>query len=442
MSYMLGRKPGLIDQRDFGATPTAFPPPGIIKIGTTEYTDFADAIADATSGDVIELGAGSFTFGVVTVPAGVIVRGRGMGATTLSATTTSLISMSTGSIMQNLTVNVDRTSTGTVSCVGPQASATSFALRNVEIIGDNDGSGSGANCHGVTASVAVAVILDNVYVTATSTNGTGRGLNVPSNVATIYAFGGKLDGSTYDVDLTAAGTVTLYGTVLANGAIGNSGAGAINQFGYIYPVTADQDVLNFNTNSLSDSDFVATISSKSGNQIVYTAPSSGDENNLKPQNTSVLAKMCLWNISLGTPGRLLIDDVDLGTNTITFTESVPGSWSNGHTVTIRSQANTAVIGGGRYYVDFEFLDGSLDPGSVWLLPFVQWRDSGAANLVINFHPYEANNNSKQFAVRAQVANQFIDLVTPPLRLINNRFCVVWDCSGNTGGFIVKKFGEG
>lgn len=184
----------------------------------------------------------------------------------------------------------------------------------------------------------------------------------------------------------------------------------------------------------SDSDFVATIATLPGGAtLTYNAPSSGDENNLVPSNTSLIAKMVLHNTTRGTSG--LISNCVAGTNTITLTANVDAGWQVGDTITIRSQTNTATpYAATTFYVDFEFVS-DLNDLARYVSFYLVLRDTGAAGQRLAFHPYETNDGVKARTVRTQVANISNDIAPPPLPLIQKRFCMVWDASG-TGTMLI------
>ena len=188
--------------------------------------------------------------------------------------------------------------------------------------------------------------------------------------------------------------------------------------------------------SLSDSDFVSTIATLPGGAVLtYGAVTSGDEANLVPISTSQLAKMVLHNTTRASDA--LISNCVTGTNTVTLTASVPGAWQVGDTITARSQTNTSNPTANVYFIDFE-ITATVNELARHINTYIAWRDSGAANLDLNTHPYETNANSKRRAAKVQVANVFFNTFSSPIPLIQSRFCMSWGASGaNTANYIVR-----
>lgn len=184
----------------------------------------------------------------------------------------------------------------------------------------------------------------------------------------------------------------------------------------------------FRVASGSVSDFVATIATLPGGAtLTYNAPSSGDEANIKPNSTSQIAKMLLHNTTQGD--HALISDVDTGTNTITLTANVPGTWAVTDTITMRSQTNTDVgaAGGSSYFCDWEFTT-DLDELTRGVQLAVQMHDTGSTNIVCVYHPFETGDSSKRKPIRTYVTSVFTDSVVS-VALIQKRFCVAWNAGG-------------
>ena len=178
--------------------------------------------------------------------------------------------------------------------------------------------------------------------------------------------------------------------------------------------------------NISVSDFVATIATLPGGAVLtYNAPSSGDEANLVPTSTNQYAKMVLQN-STRSNDALILNTV-IGTNTITLTDDVPGTWQVGDTVTIRSATNTDVIGASRF-VDFEVTSG-LNALTRAISLRISFKDSGAAGHSVKTHPWKAGTSGERDSFYSPVTNQYIAISNGPLSLIQNRFCMIWDASG-------------
>lgn len=191
--------------------------------------------------------------------------------------------------------------------------------------------------------------------------------------------------------------------------------------------------------NLSISDFVATIATLPGGAILtYNAPSSGDEANLVPVSTNQIAKMVLQNSTRSNDA--LISDCDTGTNTITLTANVPGTWQVGDTITIRSPVNFTQPTAGAYFVEFEFAS-DMDALARHMIISDAFADS-AANNIAWFHPYQANASNRRRALRTQAANIALDWTSPPIPLIQSRFCLAWNASGaNTVFHIIRLCAE-
>jgi len=193
--------------------------------------------------------------------------------------------------------------------------------------------------------------------------------------------------------------------------------------------------------SLSDSDFVSTIATLPGGAVfTYGAVTRGDEANVVPSATTQLAKMVMHNTDRGNDA--LVSNCVTGTNTVTLTDDVPGDWEVGDEVTICSQTNTTNPSANVYFIDFEITSGA-DALTRYIIPYVAWRDSGAANLDLTTHSYETNSNAKRRGIKIQVANVYINLPAAPVPLIKARFCMSWGASGaNTANTIIRLALEG
>jgi len=197
----------------------------------------------------------------------------------------------------------------------------------------------------------------------------------------------------------------------------------------------------YKASSLSDSDFVSTIATLPGGAVLtYGAVTSGTEANIVPTASTQLAKMVLHNTTRSNDA--LISDVDTGTNTITLTAAVPGDWQVGDTITMRSQTNTTNPTANVYFADLE-ITSDADALAQYIVLYIAWRDSGAANLDLTTHPYKTNANSNRRGVKLQVANVYTNTTTPPIPLLENRFCMSWAASGaGTANTTVRLAEEG
>jgi len=205
--------------------------------------------------------------------------------------------------------------------------------------------------------------------------------------------------------------------------------------GRVYaPLSSTEDI--FRVGSASVGNFTGTINgTPSGSTLVYTITGGTNENTIKPASAGELAKIVLHNTTRGT--SLLIDSVDLATNTITFTDAVPGAWVNTDVITTRSQTNTNTAGSA-YFFDYDLssADNTAVPAlavsvSGWLLML----DSGSGTL--DLHPFEAFAASKDLQAYSQTGNAWI----ADLPLINRKFCIRNQASGSaTATFLMRLTG--
>ena len=182
-------------------------------------------------------------------------------------------------------------------------------------------------------------------------------------------------------------------------------------------VTNANDI--FRRNTTGGSGFVGTIASKSSNTLVYNV-TSGDENVLVPISADELGKMRLYNSTRGT--YLLITACNVGTNTLTFSASVPSAWQVGDTIKTKEPS----LPGGAYdYVDLELVSGELvGKGGAFL--YGAMKDNAAGQFMI-FHPFEGYSTSKQYTIQQQGT---VDVgIIVPYKLISNVIRCAWTASG-------------
>lgn len=191
-------------------------------------------------------------------------------------------------------------------------------------------------------------------------------------------------------------------------------------------VTPSADIYG-NTAGVNDSDFSGTIATLPGGAVLTYTPTGGDEVNLVPSSTSLLAKMVLHNTTRGDSA--LISNTVVGTNTITLTDTVPAGWATTDVITIRSTTNTATVAGVAYFIDFEITSTDIPALTRAINATPSVIDSGAANQLIMFHPYEANVGSKRDQARTQVlgVTAFAWFNMP---IISNRYCMAWLASSS------------
>jgi hypothetical protein len=193
------------------------------------------------------------------------------------------------------------------------------------------------------------------------------------------------------------------------------------------PVVISSTVDLYSFTSVSNSDFVATINgAPSGTSVVYNAPSSGNENVIPPTGTN-LAKMVLYNTTRGDSAQ--ISSVNTGTNTITLTATVPGTWASGDTITIRSQTNTDLVTSS-YFMDFAIDDTSVIPANICALDMA-WNvltDSGGA-ASSQLHPFDTGAASKRQTFRVMATGQVNSGELMRVAFNNRRFELNFAASG-------------
>mgnify|MGYP001564856494 CR=1 FL=1 len=181
--------------------------------------------------------------------------------------------------------------------------------------------------------------------------------------------------------------------------------------------------------SASTSDFVALINgTPSGTTVVYDTISSGNENTIPPSGTPT-AKLVLYNTTRGDSAQ--ISSVNTGTNTITLTATVPGTWADNDAITCRSQTNTDTSGSG-YFYDLALDSTSLIPANVVALDLAvrSLLDTSGAGVFIA-HQYAAGGGLSltrqvQFA---QVASVQQTAMLFRVAFLSRRFLVNWTAIG-------------
>lgn len=189
--------------------------------------------------------------------------------------------------------------------------------------------------------------------------------------------------------------------------------------------------------AVSRTDWIGTIAELPGGAAVRYSTTSGNEDVLKPRDTTQLSKMVLHNTTRGD--YALIDDNDetggagppAYDGEIALTASVPGSWQTSDVITVRSQTNTSTFGSpSAYFLDFELVDGGIDPLARAVGFQVLFRDNTAAGEAIRFHPFEANENQKRMGARNYITTQD-SFTTVFISFISRRYCMGWTASGAT-----------
>jgi hypothetical protein len=137
---------GLPSWASAGAATTAWPAPGKLKIGTTEYATLALAVAAAVSGDTIYAGVGTHTADNVTIPAGVNLFGADPFLTIFTtSTSTTCLTFSAGCEAGNFTVTITTNSASTTQAIS--IASNDVILNNAGYSGTNAGAGASYGCN-------------------------------------------------------------------------------------------------------------------------------------------------------------------------------------------------------------------------------------------------------------------------------------------------------
>lgn len=228
----------------------------------------------------------------------------------------------------------------------------------------------------------------------------------------------------------------IFAVCVANGSGGTVEALLMTQRTMI-PLPVDDNI--YSVLNASDSDFVSTIATLPGGvTLTYGAVTSGAEDTIVPWYTANYGKLVLHNTTRSD--YALVEDVDTGTNTITLTAAVPGTWQVGDTITARSQTNTDLITNS-YFQDVELEDAANVPANVVLIlgVFDSIRDTGGgAGLWAIIHPFEAGQTAKRRVVRPVVTNVAHGDFLTFAPLVNRRLQFSWHASGaSTFRFILR-----
>ena len=179
-----------------------------------------------------------------------------------------------------------------------------------------------------------------------------------------------------------------------------------------------------------DSDWRTTINgAPAGAVVTYNvALTSGAENTIDPAAANQFGKLRLYNETRSD--YALIDDVDIGANTITLTANAPGGWADTDVITTRSQTCTDPAPPPYYFdVDLSAADNTLIPVLARVLELeVAAVDSGAGGGLGYTHPWETYVGAKVKQIRSYGAGiyNFRPVSVP---LIQQRFCIKTNASG-------------
>lgn len=418
---------------DLGGTGNVWPLPGQANIGSTAYADIDDFFDALANGDQGIIGNGSYSTdydgGHATIPTGADVLGSGIDVTVLTtATDSQTIEVAGQSTIESMSITC--TATNGYACV----INTGADARLNDVLASHISGSTSNHAHYIFDATALLIDCEGV-----ASGGTNNYALYATDAADVEVRGGKYTG---DVYATGSGTTIHLDGPTITGTVSAANSGVITGHYYdssgrlrhgsnqelVYALTPNTNTNDlYRGNNLSTSDFVATIATLPGGAVLtYNAPTSGDDANLVPVSTSQLAKIVLHNTTRGDEG--LISNCVTGTNTVTLTANVPGTWQVGDTITIRSQTNTSTFSGVSYFVDFEITSG-INDDSGYISIFISTTDSGGLVSMVT-HPYEANSTSKRLGINSQVATVLMKTFANPIEIITSRFCMAWVASGS------------
>lgn len=243
-----------------------------------------------------------------------------------------------------------------------------------------------------------------------------------------YLYTSTTDGQAQPQTYTRPELFAVALTANAGGAGGTCSALLLCHTRYVN-VQSAIDV--FSVNPTSSTDFRATINGAPvGATLVYNAPTSGAEDTIDPTANNLYGKIRLYNETRAE--YLLIDDVNVGTNTITFTTNVPGTWVNGDTITARSQ--TVTPGGTYYYdVDLSSADNTAVPELARAIDLTVIVRDTAVGVDTRFHPWVAYAAAKIQLATVYLANQdSVQVVAMPL--FQRRYCFQVNANGSGSAY--------
>lgn len=245
----------------------------------------------------------------------------------------------------------------------------------------------------------------------------------------------------------ASVSTTMRPEVFAVALTANAGGAGGTCAARLYCNTVPQGLTNSNDtlriNSMSNSDFVATINgTPSGSTLVYNAPSSGNEDTINVSSSSQAGKLRLWNTTRSPVESLLISSVNTGTNTITFTSAVPVSWVNTDTITMRSQTATGAVEAGVYFYEIDLSGLSLPAmarGVQWNLSVTDTTAGGSYYVLL--HPYTAVTGAfsvGDFISPVTPTNAFAVKAVPVMGIYGGHFVIAERASGSSTASIILR----
>jgi hypothetical protein len=189
-----------------------------------------------------------------------------------------------------------------------------------------------------------------------------------------------------------------------------------------------QDIINYST--VARSQWSSTINgTPSGTSVVYNIGGTwqGEDAIECGGSGNNLGKAVLHNTTRGDSA--LISTVNTGTNTITLTATVPGTWQSGDTITPHSQTNTTSVSSAYWYDIYCTDTDSILPLTTTLWMYLQVWKSGGTGYGTLVHPWESNVGAKRWQTNnALTAGTGASNPTNAQSLIDRRFCMLWTAS--------------
>ena len=168
-----------------------------------------------------------------------------------------------------------------------------------------------------------------------------------------------------------------------------------------------------------------------GATLVYTL-TSGAENTIDPTANNLYGKIRLYNETRAE--YLLIDDVNVGTDTITFTTNVPGTWLDTDVITARSQTCVAAALPPYFYdIDLSSADNTVIPELARALEIeVSAYDTVAGSTYSQVHPWDTFSSAKTQTAIVYVASTYASRGMA-VALYQRRYCHLVQASGAATG---------
>lgn len=163
--------------------------------------------------------------------------------------------------------------------------------------------------------------------------------------------------------------------------------------------------------------WTGSISGTPAGAIVSYNHISGQEAALKPNSTTQLAKLRIYNITRNN--NALISDDNTSTHKLTLTANAPANWANGDTITIGSQTTS---GGGFSWIDLEITSGPMNKNFIFMKSQITSSTVGDS---LRIHPFTASFSS------SKLDNLFVQSTTASISgfgliiITGNVFSIAW-----------------